>query len=204
MSNKDVRKPAPGAAEDFAARRQNHEPETDEELLASCTPEELAKWVEDGHDVRSRLDMHFNAGGPDFSRAAAKGALHACTRFLRQLVSLTGGVLETVDVTSMRKLVANEMPLPRGMRFALKAAGIDADVPKEPEAQHADHRKRPRASKHPLIALIQMAVQATRLIQKITAGTNPGSQNLLTKEEKAERRSSSASGLMDLPDLLSP
>ena len=210
MSNKDVRKPAPGAGDEFwneqrarfsealekikdaeAAEQAKPEPEPepemdeDERLLAYISPERRAEWAEIGHEHDRRLKRQFNAGEGEIDDDEALSALDVCTRFLKQLVSLTSAVLETIDVQSMRTIVAGETNLPRGMVLTLKAAGIEVgDVEKKPkEAQASDHRKRPRGARHPLMVLVNFSLQATRLIQKITAGTNPGSQNLKKKSE---------------------
>ncbi|MCB9934072.1 MAG: hypothetical protein H6840_00125 [Planctomycetes bacterium] len=100
------------------------------------------------------------------------------TCFLHQVVLLTGHVLETFPVGEVRKIIAAEADLP--------VSYIDEDG----KPRHAgknqpgrDHRKEPRGRKHPLMALLNLAVQAARLLRQITAGTHPKLQNQRNKDE---------------------
>jgi hypothetical protein len=111
----------------------------------------------------------------------------------RQLVLITSNVVETVGVGQVRKIVAAEIPVPRGV--ILEDGTIStkdlADTPDSakvaPGVPDRDHRKNPRGRKHPLITLLQMSLQGVRLLLQITAGTNPGAHNDESLGDKRER-----------------
>jgi hypothetical protein len=102
-----------------------------------------------------------------------------CCAFLRQLVAITASVVETIGLGQVRKIVAAEIPLPS---HVIREDGTMSDrptpAPQQPDAApDRDHRKNPRGRKHPLITLVQMALQGVRLLMQITAGTNPEAHN---------------------------
>lgn len=100
------------------------------------------------------------------------------TLFLHQVVLTTGHVLETVPTGELRKIVAAECDMPPSF---VDENGIQKlDVANQPGR---DHRTEPRGRKHPLMALLNLAVQAARLLRQITAGTHPKLQNQRNKDE---------------------
>ena len=207
MSNKDVRKPAPGAKEDFEKKRSepykhfdwDRKPREDgdfgpdEMFLSTRSAEEHDEWVKAGERIRSQFEGYVECGSGPVDSQEALSCLDVCTRFLTQLVEITSAVIGTTDLRSLRQIFAGDMHVPRNMRVALRAIGVNADElmgrevkAKSDPSPDKNFRKRPRGAKHPLMVLIGFALQATRLIQKITAGTNPDAQNLPIHEEAPE------------------
>ena len=138
-------------------------------------------------------------------------------RFLRQVVLLTSGVLETVEAGALRRAVAAESAMPGDVvledgsvshcRDAYRvnedgrvengsgsgtvpdpfSAGERADPgeqPAGPAPANTRNARGPRGATHPLVALLRLAVQASRLIKQITSGTHPGVFNKLKREPK--------------------
>lgn len=100
------------------------------------------------------------------------------TLFLHQVVMATGHVLETVPAGELRKIVAAECDMPTSF---VDENGIQRlAVANQPGR---DHRKEPRGRKHPLMALLNLALQAARLLRQITAGTHPKLHNQRNKDE---------------------
>ena len=212
MSKKNVRRPADGARKEFkkkhAARfdqMQDRDAEAkpvdpDMEFLESLDPEKREAWVRAGQNVRDGFDHYFHAPSPPHSSNNMREMLENCTRFLGLLVQLAYGVLETVDKRAMRELVASELPLPREMRVALKAAGYDVDetVKTNPTEDGVDHRKLPRGRRHPLIVLIGFALQASRLLEKLVGGMNK------QVYDRGSRGSGKTITIPDLPDIPGP
>jgi len=129
-------------------------------------------------------------------------------RFLRQVVLLTSGVLETVEAGALRRAVAAESAMPGDVvledgsvshcrdayrvddegRAEKGAADVAESTPSggsaEPTPVNARNARGPRGATHPLMALLRLAVQAARLINQITSGTHPGVFNKLKREPK--------------------
>lgn len=203
MSNKDVRKPAKGAVVDFNLKQAGGDP--DLARLNGMTPDERSAWAETGEQIKSMLETNFMFEHEPIDDESALGCLDACLHFLNQLLRMTTGVLQTVDVGELRKVVAGDLPLTGSWSLALKALGVDVSTLKpatvnEPRGG-VDHRKLPRGRKHPLVVLIGLAVQGVRLVDKITQGTNPGAHNKATKEEKDRKSWGSSIALPDMPGL---
>ena len=98
-------------------------------------------------------------------------------QFLRQVVLITSNVVETVGIGQVRKILAAEVPIPRGIiledgTLNIGARAAESDKATSEQAER-DHRKNPRGRRHPLIAFLMLGVQASRLIMTITQGTNP-------------------------------
>ena len=201
MSNKDVRRPAEGAAEDFAKRQAGESAPVDPDLefLESLTPEERQEWVEAGYEAKATLSRRYTISDEPLGDEGVASTLDVCTKFLLLFIRMSTDVLQTIDVGSVRSLVADELPLPGQMVKALKAAGYDLGEihPKSVKQDDGrDHRKLPRGRKHPLIGLIQLVLQAVRLLDRITVKTHPAAHN---KKEKG-----SGFFIPDLPDLPGP
>jgi hypothetical protein len=125
----------------------------------------------------------------------AEEMLISCSRFLDRLVQLVGGVAETVDADAVRRLTASDVPLPYLMRAGYKAAGLDTSTKpvRDPSPQ-----KRPRAARHPLLALLSLGAQAARLLDRITRSLFPEVHQQESLEEKQARKKGRSS-LMDCP-----
>jgi hypothetical protein len=128
------------------------------------------------------LDSELCACYPSISRLdvaiddnAMRNILSECSKFLLQLANITSGVLASIDVSAVRGIVAENAPMP-GSRPA-------------EAAPDRDHRKNPRGRKHPLITLVQFALQGVRMLLQITAAAHP---NLLGKETLEQREARKA------------
>ena len=202
MSNKKVRKPAAGAGAEFAKKHAEHFAKVynwegkpredndfgpDESFLSSLSIEEHEEWVQAGNEIRMQFLSYIKAEDKPIDTANALYCLDTCTQFLTQLVQVTTSIINTIDLRSLRQIVAADTQLPHNMRLALKSVGVNADEllgeEKEPEPADKNFRKRPRGARHPLMVMIGFTLQAVRLIQKITAGTNPDAQNLKDRTE---------------------
>jgi hypothetical protein len=66
--------------------------------------------------------------------------------------------------------------------------GVDtkAYTPKPEAKTEGDHRKGPRGATHPLLSLLRLAVQASKVLKQIAAGTYPEIMNVETPEDKLE------------------
>lgn len=112
--------------------------------------------------------------------------------FLSQLVAMTSGVLGTLRVGDVRKVVAAEMPV---AAHHIKVDGTYSDKVQEPEPAKGDpstgsgrdHRKKPRGRTHPLMQLIKFGLQAARLLRQIGSGTHPRAVNKLSQADKLAR-----------------
>ena len=115
--------------------------------------------------------------------------LRDCLTLAWQNVQLTSAVLGTIDVAQLRRIVAGEFKLPDMMRKALRASGIDpalfeGEPAPQPVAASAGEKtktkaqKRPRGAKHPLVTLMQNALQNVKFIDRVTRATNPEVHNL--------------------------
>jgi hypothetical protein len=125
------------------------------------------------------------AGSGVLSDETVRLMLADCCRFLRQLTVITTGVVATVDVGKFRQVVASELPVPRGVIREDGTRSLQDTPPAE--APDRDHRKNPRGRKHPLITLVQTALQGVRLLMQITSGTNPGAHNEEKLSDQRER-----------------
>jgi hypothetical protein len=97
-------------------------------------------------------------------------------------------VVESLGLGQVRRIVAEEIPVPETV--------IDEDGRMNPstgsgrgavQAPDRDHRKNPRGRKHPVITLMQMALQGVRLLLQITCGTHANAHNKETLEQKKMR-----------------
>lgn len=178
------------------------QPKRDEldDWLAGLNDEELKAWRAHGEDLLETLN--FRMGGVSTLGSGPLGDeevseyLGNGVRLLNQVVVLTSFVLDTIDVEYTRKVVAQDCR-PMDMRRALKALGYDPDKLLGTESgggskgsgeKTGDHRKGPRGGRHPLIQLITLGATSVRLINQITRGTNPHAHNLLTQQERENRR----------------
>jgi hypothetical protein len=113
----------------------------------------------------------------DFTDDAARSILEDCAKFLWQLAQITSGVIATVDVSAFRKIVADNAPMP--------GRPVTDSAQAEPER---DHRKNPRGRKHPLMTLVQFALQGVRMLLQITAAVNPNVHGKESFEQKQTRQ----------------
>jgi hypothetical protein len=197
---KKLRNPSPEQLEASMQPDQpgNGQPRNDKprdedlEYLNQLPPEQRRKWMEDGERIYKALNTAFmRVRDEPFTAAEAFASLGNLCRFLGQVSDASSEVMETVDPQALRKLVAAEMPLPKGVAVALKAIGADPEEitrpqPAEEPAQNSP-QKRPRGARHPLITLITLGVQAGRLEYQIIKGLFPHLVNELTVDEKNER-----------------
>jgi hypothetical protein len=110
-----------------------------------------------------------------------RSMLTDCCHFLRQLMYITSNVIDTIGVGQVRQIVAAEMPIPGHVILE------DGTISTKETPARADHRKEPRGRKHPLIALLQMALQSVRLMQQISTGMHPNTANKESLEQKKLR-----------------
>jgi hypothetical protein len=144
---------------------------------------ELPIGGEDGRRPDLRVRRQAFIGYGPLSDADVRSILGDCCSFLRQLVAITGNVVESIGLGQVRKIVAAEISIPRGTILEDGTMAMQ-DVAGEPDR---DHRKNPRGRKHPLITLVQMALQGVRLLLQITSGTNPVAHDKETLTEQRER-----------------
>jgi hypothetical protein len=173
----------------------------DDAYIESLTPEERAEWAEYGRQVHDNLTRTTLVPTGPLTAEEAQGMLDNCARFLNKLVDLAHGVMHTLDPHTVRRIVAADVPLTESMRVALKASGHNVDDLAEKQrlkdvAEDPSPRKRPRGARHPLMALMGLAVQATRLLTRLTREVWPELHNQFTKEEKDERFRARQSTLM--------
>jgi hypothetical protein len=132
-------------------------------------------------------------GSAPLSDDYVRGMLADCCHFLRQLMYITSNVVETIGVGQVRQIVAAEMPVPARViledgTVSTKETPASAAPDRDPSTGSGrDHRKNPRGRKHPLITLLQMALQSVRLIERITTGMNPNTANKESLEQKKQR-----------------
>ena len=131
-------------------------------------------------DLRRPIEGIASDGRP-LSDAAARAYLADCCDFLRQLARITSAVVETIGVGRVREIVAAELPVCGGV------IDDDGKVLTAEKPARADHRTEPRGRRHPVITLLQMALQGVRLLLRILEKTNPTALNELTLEQKQER-----------------
>jgi hypothetical protein len=132
-------------------------------------------------DLRSTFPSALSALGP-LDDDQIRVMLDDCSKFLWQLTHITSSVVETIDLGHLRKIVAAECPVPPNVIGDDGKRGGSA--PAEPDR---DHRKNPRGRKHPVITLLQMALQGVRLLLQITSGTHPNAHDKESLEEKQQR-----------------
>jgi hypothetical protein len=104
----------------------------------------------------------------------ARDMLDDISKFLLQLAHITSGVLSTIDVAAVRRIVAENAAMPGYM-------------PEAEQAPDRDHRKNPRGRKHPLLTLVQFALQGVRMLLQITAAVHPNVHGKESFEQKQMR-----------------
>jgi hypothetical protein len=137
----------------------------------------------DGCDTDLRM-RYFGAaanGGRQLTDDHVRLYLADCCHFLRQLAVITSGVVESMGLGQVRKIVAEETPVPENV------IGEDGTMKKPEPAPDRDHRKNPRGRKHPLVTMLQMALQGVRMLMQITCGTHPNAHNEETLEQRQLR-----------------
>lgn len=115
---------------------------------------------------------------------ARKMLTDACT-FLHQLVALTSGVLESFTAAQIRDVVGHDIALPACIIRGDHKVSVNETPPKPEQAPDRDGRKNPRGRKHPLVALIELAAKAAKLLEKIAGGLAPESMD---REPLASRK----------------
>jgi hypothetical protein len=119
--------------------------------------------------------------------AQARIMLSTAAAFLYQLVKLVSGVVETVDVGHLRDIVGPELSLPAHIVRKDDTVSLKETPPAE-QPPDRDGRKNPRGRKHPLVALIELAAKAAKLLDKITRGLNPNAHDIETLESRVQAR----------------
>ena len=165
MSNKKFRTPASGA-----------------KVTASDAEKELKKLTDradqlmaDAHTLYRRM----NADRPlNADQVREMSETVGCTMY--QVVGIVSGVMATVDSAQLREIVGPGLKLPKVLRDTLKRLGDRDDAYLDRELTHEQQvvsqtapAKRPRGSKHPLLALLETAVKAGKLYEKIMGGLFP-------------------------------
>lgn len=194
MSNKKWRRPAgdipPESSPDQApAPACAPAPEPAPELRPP-RPEEII------HDVPIGLQgkhPDLRRGAPGITRFHSEGKpltdtvmrvmLMDAAIFLHQVMRLVSGVLETVPCGGLRRAAADDLPLLHGCvdedgtTVALTPMLVEDGQRTYPTRQHSEELKRkPREGfgpRHPLMALINLAMQAARLLRQIAGYTHP-------------------------------
>jgi len=152
-----------------------------------------------GEDLRDmRVSIAGTARGADaeelLSDDRVEFILRDALQFLWQVVNLTARVAETIQVGDLRQIVAAEMAMPGDVvktdgtisRYpdALKKGSGEAGsgTAREPGPKRTS---KARGASHPFMMLLRLAVQASRLIKQITAGTHPEVHNKLKREPRS-------------------
>ena len=163
-----------------------------------------------GEDLRDmRVSIAGTARGADaeelLSDDRVEFILRDALQFLWQVVSLTARVAETIQVGDLRQIVAAEMAMPgdvvktdgtisRYPDAAKKGAAemgsgsrrVPDPISGDAEAEPGPRRtSKARGASHPFMMLLRLAVQASRLIKQITAGTHPEVHNKLKREPRS-------------------
>ena len=170
-----------------AERRRIH----DEKLMACLTPEEREQWAQQGEKVYEQMCRMFALPKGDMTEEEVNGSLDTCVRFLTQVAECASGVMATLNTEVVRKIFAADVPLTVSARLSLKAAGF-GDVVEDSEespanAAHSSPQKRPRGSSHPLVVLIKLGIQASRLVNQITKTVWPHAHNKYSLDEKKDK-----------------
>jgi hypothetical protein len=129
----------------------------------------------------SMYDLKF-----DVTDDVARNMLDEISKFLLQLAHITSGVLGTIDVSAVRKIVAENAPMP-GVRVDRLPDEEQAPDRDPSTGSGRDHRKNPRGRKHPLLTLVQFALQGVRMLLQITAAVHPNVHGKESLEEKQAR-----------------
>ena len=114
LSMADARRRAPGELDGW---------------LATLSDEDLEKWMEIGRGLMEKLETRVPgvaAGSGPLTDEEARGYLANGVRLLNQVTTLTSMVLDTIDVSTLRKIAARDSR-PMSVRKALKTLGYDAD-----------------------------------------------------------------------------
>jgi hypothetical protein len=150
---------------------------------------------EDGTTPDLRTTIYGVSAFPDRLTAdAMRFMLEQACKFLGQVTHLTSCVLETVRLDDVRELFAGDIPLgPQVIRIngTMRDDPAASKAPPEPGQDPStgsgqDHRKKPRGRTHPLMALLKLAAQASRLLKQIGAGLFPEAHNQLTADQKMQ------------------
>lgn len=156
------------------------------ERLNSILGDSLAKA---GVQAEAVLRQVFEADTEEtLSDDYVRRTLKSCVSMAAQVVGMTSAVLGTVEISTLRRILAGDFKLPDMMRQSLKAVGVDpaefegVEPDFQPSADStskaADPRKRPRGSKHPLVVMVEQGMRASQLVERITRATNPAVYNL--------------------------
>ena len=93
----------------------------------------------------------------ELSEAEARRMLTRAARFLEGVIDSIARVQSTIDLESMRKVIAEGMPVPDGIGWP------KTEQPKTETPQSSNHRKRPRGRMHPLLFMMSLGVKAAKL-----------------------------------------
>ncbi|MBZ0138110.1 MAG: hypothetical protein K8I27_17270 [Planctomycetes bacterium] len=162
----------------------------DLQFFARLSSEDRAEWVEAGNRLYRTLAESLYVTNEPMTEEEALCSLDSTSRFLNLLVNVGTSVLETVDIASIRRIVAGDVPLTESMRLTLKAAGRDVDdMVRRTTEQPAgtSPQKRPRGARHPLMTFLSLCAQAARLQERLLGAMFPQLVNKLTREERQDR-----------------
>lgn len=183
MSNKKFRTPAEGA----------EAPSQEQERRRADATARLEKIADEYYQLFHRVCL-----APDDELRgtdnAARGMAEQVAGVMYQIVSLTGAVLSTIDAKQLRQIVGAELKLPERLQICIRNTDyedsnfLETPGPTEDEkaVQATPPAKRPRGAKHPLVGLIDLAIKAGRLFDKIMRGTNPNAFNRQSLKQKEQ------------------
>lgn len=156
--------------------------------MNELSPEEHKFWCDSGERLYARLTGTLPVPEGAMTREEVADSLETCTRFLTRLADTATAILECLDPNSLRKIIAADVPLSEQARTMLKAIGYDfyeqVESPAVEQPKDSSPQKRPRGSRHPLMAFFSLAVQASRLVKDITRAVWPHVHNQRTLDEK--------------------
>jgi hypothetical protein len=149
-------------------------------------PTATGPWTEkDARAADPKLDADLGARYPAISNFdfevnddVVRNMLDDVSKFLWQLAHITSGVLGTIDISAIRKIVAENAPMPDAP---------EGRLPDSEQGPDRDHRKNPRGRKHPLITLVQFALQGVRMLLQVTAAVHPNVHGKESLDEQKHR-----------------
>ena len=107
------------------------------------------------------------------------------SRFLLQVTQLVSAVCGTLNVGGLRGEFAEHIPVARDV-FDESGELLLAPRP-APVIERADHRTGPRGRRSPMAMLLALGVQAAKMLQRITRGTNPVAHDIEPFWERLDR-----------------
>ena len=181
MSNKQYRTPAEGAQAPSEARR------AEDEALREQAQKISDEYYQILHSTFGTIPLESAASDTAVAHMAA-----GISTTMWQIVSVTGAVISTVESQQFRNIVGPELRLPERLCHAIEILDADPDdyiddpddLEPEVDANSTPPAKRPRGSRHPLLQLVHLAINAARVFEKVTRSTNPKVYNRRTLDEQ--------------------